>query len=91
MLFGADHGDHTAEPANKAAKTAENDPADLVLSAVKNLLGSEESGNAEGELSSQESLLDNLVKSLDSQQRTSDPVNKKLAEVANAWLVEKAR
>ena len=71
---------------NKAAKTAENDPADLVLSAVKNLLGSEESGNTEGELSSQESLLDNLAKSLNSQERTSDPVNKKLAEVANACL-----
>ena len=83
----ADHGDHTAEPANKAAKTAENDPADLVLSAVKNLLGSEESGITEGELSSQESLLDNLAKSLDLQERTSDPVNKKFAEVANAcWL-----
>ena len=53
-VVSADHGDHTAEPANKAAKTAENDPADLVLSAVKNLLGSEESGNAEGELSSQD-------------------------------------
>ena len=26
----ADHGDHKAEPANKAAKTAENDPDDLV-------------------------------------------------------------
>ena len=73
-VVSADHGDHTAEPANKAAKTT-----DLVLSAVKNLLGSEESGNTEGELSSQESLLDNLAKSLDSQERTSDPVNKKLA------------
>ena len=49
-VVSADHGDHTAEPANKAAKTAENDPADLVLSAVKNLLGSEESGNTEGDL-----------------------------------------
>ena len=86
-VVSADHGDHTAEPANKAGKTAENDPADLVLSDVKNLLGSEESGNTEGELTSQESLLDNLAKSLDSQERTSDPVNKKLAEVANAcWL-----
>ena len=81
-VVSADHGDHTAEPDNKAAKTAENDPADLVLLAVKNLLGSEESGNAEGELSSQESLLNNLAKSLDSQERTSDVVNKKLAEVA---------
>ena len=53
-VVSADHGNHTAEPANKAAKTAENDPADLVLSAVKNLLGSEESRNTEGELSSQE-------------------------------------
>ena len=86
-VVSADHGDHTAEPANKAAKTAENDPAHLVLTAVKNLLGSEESGNTEGELSNQELLLDNLAKSLDSQERTSDPVNKKLAEVANAcWL-----
>ena len=49
-VVSADHGDYTAEPANKAAKTAENDPADLVLSAVKNLLGSEESGNTEGDL-----------------------------------------
>ena len=32
-------------------------------------------------------MLDNLAKSLDSQERTSDPGNKKLAEVANAcWL-----
>ena len=32
-------------------------------------------------------MLDNLAKSLDSQEQTSDPVNKKLAEVANAcWL-----
>ena len=31
-VVSADHGDHTTEPANKAAKTAENDPADLVLS-----------------------------------------------------------
>ena len=83
-VISAENGDHTAEAANKAAKTGENDPADLVLSAVKNLLGSEESGKTEGELSSQESLLDNLAKSLDSQERTSDPVNKKLAEVANA-------
>ena len=64
-VVSADNGDHTAEPANKAAKTAENDPADLVLSALKNLLDSEESGNAEGDLTSQESLLDNLAKSLD--------------------------
>ena len=77
----ADHGDHTA------AKMAENNPADLVLSAVKNLLGSKESGNTKGELTSQESLLDNLAKSLDSQKLTSDPVNKKLAKVVNAcWL-----
>ena len=86
-VVSADLGDHTAEPANKAAKTAENDPADLVSSAVKNLLDSEESGNTEGELSSQKSLLDSLAKSLDSQERTSDPVNKKLAGVANVcWL-----
>ena len=86
-VVSADLGDHMAEPANRAAKTAENDPADLVSSAVKNLLDSEESGNTEGELSSQESLLDSLAKSLDSQERTSDPVNKKLAEVANVcWL-----
>ena len=57
------------------------------MAAVKYLLGSEVSGNTEGELSNQEWLLDNLAKSLDSQERTSDPVNKKLAEVANAcWL-----
>ena len=86
-VVSADLGDHTAEPANKAAKTAENDPADLVSSADKNLLDSEESGNTEGELSTQESLLDSLAKSLDSQERTSDPVNKKLAKVANVcWL-----
>ena len=55
------------------------------MTAVKNLLGSKESGNTEGELTSQESLLDNLAKLLDSQELTS--VNKKLAEVANAcWL-----
>ena len=66
-VVSADHSDHTAEPANKAAKTAENDPADVVLSAVKNLLDSEESGTTECELSSHESLLDSLAKLLDSQ------------------------
>lgn len=86
-VVSADHGDHTAEPANKAAKTAENDPADLVSLGVENLLDSKESGTTEGKLSSHESLLDSLAKSLDSQERTSDPVNKKLAEVANVcWL-----
>ena len=86
-VVSADHSDHTAEPANKAAKTAENDPADLVLFAVQYLLDSEESGNTEGELSSQELLLDSLAKSLDSQERTSDPINKKLVEVVNVcWL-----
>ena len=88
-VVSADHGDHTAEPANKAAKTTENDRVDLVSSAVKNLLDSEESGNTEGELSSQESLLDSPAKSLDSQERTPDPVNKKLAEVANVCWLEK--
>ena len=73
-VVNADHGDHTAEPANKAAKTAENDPADPVSSAVKNLSGSEGSSNAKGELSSQESLLDNLSKSLDSQTHKSGPL-----------------
>ncbi|XP_068696074.1 uncharacterized protein [Montipora foliosa] len=65
-VVSADLGDHTAEPANKAAKTAENDPADLVSSAPAS-----------------------LAKSLDSQERTSDPVNKTLAEVANVYWLKK--
>ena len=88
-VVSADHSDHTAEPANKAAKTAENDPADVVLSAVKNLLDSEESGTTEGELSSHESLLDSLAKLLDSQDLWSS--KQEVSRSGVCLLVEKAR
>jgi len=88
-VVSADHGDHTAEPANQDGEPTENDPADLISSAVKNLLDSEESRNTESELSSHESSPDSLAKSLDSQEWTSDPVNKKLAEVANICCLKK--
>ena len=45
----------------------------------------------QGELSSQESLLDKVAKLLDSQEQTSNPVTKKLAKVAKVCWLKKLR